>query len=160
MPSVLVFAKTPHSKTPYDQWLEGSGFEPIILTTREYAPGYAHLPQVHAFDDYDTNQLVDKTALRLARAHQVTAVFARAEADVVRAAQLRELLGLPGQHTASALAFRDKVVMKDHLAGGPVEIPVYREVDSAYTALRFIEANLTRPACNAVSHDAVQPQHR
>ncbi|HEX8081243.1 MAG TPA: hypothetical protein VF557_13620 [Jatrophihabitans sp.] len=139
MPSVLIFAKTPYSKTPYDQWLAGSGFEPVILTPREYAEGYAHLPHVHAFDDYDTNQLVDKTALRLAQSHQVQAVFARAEADVVRAAQLRELLGLPGQHTASALAFRDKVLMKNHLAGGPVEIPAYSALDSAYTALDFIE---------------------
>ncbi|WP_037771033.1 ATP-grasp domain-containing protein [Streptomyces sclerotialus] len=135
---VLVFAKTPHAKTPYDRWLAGSGIEPIILTTTEFAAGYAHLPHVHAFDDYDTNQLVEKTALGLARAHAVEAVFARAEADVVRAAQLRDLLDLPGQRTPSALAFRDKVVMKDHLAGGAVEIPAYRLLDSAYTAVEFI----------------------
>ncbi|GAO08069.1 hypothetical protein TPA0598_03_05300 [Streptomyces lydicamycinicus] len=138
MPHVLVFAKTPYAKTPYDRWLAGSGVEPVILTTTEFAAGYGHLPHVHAFDDYDTNQLVEKTALRLAREHAVTAVFARAEADVVRAAQLRDLLDLPGQRTASALAFRDKVVMKDHLVGGPVEIPAYRALDSAYTALEFI----------------------
>lgn len=126
MPHVLVFAKTPYAKTPYDRWLAGSGVVPVILTTTEFAAGYGHLPHVHAFDDYDTNQLVEKTALRLAREHAVTAVFARAEADVVRAAQLRDLLDLPGQRTASALAFRDKVVMKDHLVGGPVEIPAYR----------------------------------
>ncbi|MGI5484624.1 ATP-grasp domain-containing protein [Streptomyces lavendofoliae] len=138
MRHVLVFAKTPYSKTPYDQWLAGTGIEPVILTTTEFAPGYAHLPLVHAFDDYDTNQLVEKTALRLAREHGVEAVFARAEADVVRAAQLRQLLGLPGQHTASALAFRDKVVMKDHLAGGAVEVPEYRLLDSAYTAVEFV----------------------
>lgn len=135
---VLVFAKTPHTKTPYDQWLASSGVEPVILTTTEFAPAYGHLPHVYAFDDYDTNQLVEKTALRLARDLSVEAVFARAEADVVRAAQLRELLGLPGQHTASALAFRDKVVMKDHLTGGPVGIPSYRLLDSAYTAVEFV----------------------
>ncbi|MFE1173293.1 acetyl-CoA carboxylase biotin carboxylase subunit family protein [Streptomyces sp. NPDC058773] len=138
MPHVLVFAKTPYAKTPYDRWLAGSGFVPVILTTTEFAAGYGHLAHVHAFDDYDTNQLVEKTALRLAREHAVTAVFARAEADVVRAAQLRDLLDLPGQRTASALAFRDKVVMKDHLVGGPVEIPAYRPLDSAYTALEFV----------------------
>ncbi|GFE19263.1 carboxylate--amine ligase [Streptomyces glebosus] len=138
MPHVLVFAKTPYAKTPYDRWLAGSGVVPVILTTTEFAAGYGHLPHVHAFDDYDTNQLVEKTALRLAREHAVTAVFARAEADVVRAAQLRDLLDLPGQRTASALAFRDKVVMKDHLVGGPVEIPAYRPLDSAYTALEFV----------------------
>jgi biotin carboxylase len=139
MRHVLVFAKTPYGKTPYDQWLKGSGIEPIILTTEQYAGGYGHLPDVYAFDDYDSNQLVDKTALRLARTHRVEAVFARAEADVVRAAQLRELLDLPGQKAASALAFRNKVVMKDHLVGGAVEVPRYRLLDSAYTALQFVE---------------------
>jgi biotin carboxylase len=139
MPHVLVFAKTPHDKTPYDRWLAGSGLEPIILTTEQYAAGYRHLPHVHAFDDYDHNQLVEKTALQLARAHHVGAVFARAEADVVRAAQLRDLLDIPGQRTASALAFRNKVIMKDHLVGGAVEVPQYRLLDSAYTAVLFAE---------------------
>lgn len=138
MRHVLVFAKTPYARTPYDRWLDGSGIEPVVLTPTEYAPGYGHLPHVHAFDDYDTNLLVEKTALRLARAHGVEAVFARAEADVVRAARLRDLLDLPGQRTASALAFRDKVIMKDHLAGGPVEIPAHRLLDSAYTAVEFV----------------------
>jgi biotin carboxylase len=139
MQHVLVFAKTPYEKTPYDRWLAGSGLEPIILTTEQYAAGYRHLPQVHAFDDYDHNQLVEKTALALARSHHVKAVFARAEADIIRAAQLRELLDVPGQHTASARAFRDKVTMKDHLAGASVDVPHYRLLDSAYTAVQFAE---------------------
>jgi hypothetical protein len=139
MRRVLVFAKTPYDLTPYDQWLAGSDVEPIILVSQDHAAGYAHLPQVHAFADYDTNQLVEKTALRLAREHRVDAVFARGEADLIRAAQLRDILDLPGQRTASAIAFRDKVVMKDHLAGGPVELPTYRRLDSAYTALEFVE---------------------
>ncbi|MFJ2826912.1 acetyl-CoA carboxylase biotin carboxylase subunit family protein [Streptomyces sp. NPDC087263] len=105
------------------------------MTATEYASGYAHLPYVHAFDAYDTNQLVEKTALRLAREFAVEAVFARAEADIIRAAQLRDL---PGQRTHSAVAFRDKIVMKDHLVGGPVDIPAYQRIDSAYTALAFI----------------------
>lgn len=138
MPHILVFAKTPYARTPYDQWLTGSGIVPVIVTASEYAAGYSHLPHVHAFDAYDTNQLVEKTALHLAREFAVEAVFARAEADIVRAAHLRELLGLPGQDVSSALAFRDKVVMKDHLAGGPVDVPAYRRLDSAYTALEFV----------------------
>ncbi|WP_414168541.1 ATP-grasp domain-containing protein [Streptoverticillium reticulum] len=144
MRRILVFAKTPYSKTPYDRWLEGTGIEPVVLTTDGYAEEYRrHLRHVYAFADYDTNQLVDKTALRLARELGVEAVFARAEADVLRAARLRDLLDLPGQRTASALAFRDKVVMKDHLkdhlAGGPVGLPDYRQVESAYTVLEFVE---------------------
>ncbi len=136
---VLIFAKTAWQRTPYDQWLAGSGVEPVILTPTEYADGYRHLPHVHAFDNYDSNQLVDKIALMLARKHQIDAVFARAEADIVRAAALRELLGLPGQHSRSAAAFRDKVVMKDNLRAGDVAVPSYRRVTSAYDLLDFVE---------------------
>jgi biotin carboxylase len=139
MRHVLVFAKTPYNLTPYDQWLADWGIEPIILVSQEYASGYRHLRHVHAFDSYDNNQLVEKTALNLARAHRVDAVFARGEADLIRAAQLRDVLDLPGQRTPSAVAFRDKVVMKDHLVGGPVEVPRYCRLDSAYTALEFVE---------------------
>lgn len=138
---ILIFAKTSYAKTPYDQWLDGSGIEPIILTPEEYAAGYRHLPQVHAFANYDHNQLVEKTALQVARSHPLVGVFARAEADVIRAAQLRELLDVPGQKTASALAFRNKVIMKDHLRGSGVLLPEYRTLDSAYTAVRFVEAH-------------------
>lgn len=137
--TVLIFAKTPWQRTPYDEWLREWDVRPIILTTTEYAPGYRHLPHVYSFDDYDTNQLVEKAALQLARIHRVSAVFARAEADIMRAAALRELLGLPGQHLDSALAFRDKVVMKDRLSGGEVTVPAYRRIDFAYDALGFIE---------------------
>nr|AIA10717.1 unknown Function [uncultured bacterium] len=70
MRHVLVFAKTPYVWTPYDRWLAGWGIEPIILTPQEYASGYRHLRHVHAFDGYDDNQLVDKAALDLARAHE------------------------------------------------------------------------------------------
>lgn len=136
---LLIFAKTTYAKTPYDQWLSGTGITPIILTPEEYAAGYRHMPNVHAFAGYDHNQLVEKTALKLARQHDLVGVFARAEADVIRAAQLRELLGLPGQKIASALAYRNKVIMKDHLRGSGVRLPAYRTLDSAYTAVQFVE---------------------
>lgn len=135
---VLIFAKTPRAKTPYDEWLAGSGIEPLILATDECAASYAHLPEVHGFASYDQNQLVEKTALALARRHTLVGVFARGEPDIIRAAQLRELLGLPGQHTASALAFRNKVIMKDQLRGAGVQLPAYQAVDSAYRVLAFV----------------------
>ncbi len=135
---VLIFAKTTQTKTPYDEWLAGAGIEPIILAPDEFAPTYQHLPNVHGFANYDHNQLVEKTALQLARSHTLVGIFARGEADVIRAAQLRELLDLPGQKTASALAFRNKVIMKDRLRGSGVRVPAYRAIDSAYSVLGFV----------------------
>lgn len=138
MPHVLVFAKSPHHLTPYDEWLAGSDIEPIVLTPAELAPGYANLRHVHAFEGYDHGQMVEKRALELARSHGVVAVFARGESDIVRAAQLRDLLGLRGQGAESALAYRDKVVMKERLQGSGVALPTYRALDSAYAAIDFV----------------------
>lgn len=139
--SVLIFAKTPYAKTPYDQWLAGTGIAPIVLTTEEFAPGYRHLPEVYSFSDYDHNQLVAKKALQIGGETPLVAVFARAEADILRAAELRGILGLPGQSLASAKAFRNKVVMKDHLVQSGVKLPRYRAIESAYTVLQFVEAH-------------------
>lgn len=134
---VLIFAKTPYERTPYDQWLEGTGITPILLAHEDCADGYRHLPEVYSFSDYDRNPAVAQTALEIARSRPLKAVFARAEADVIRAAQLREFMDIPGQHKASALAFRDKVIMKDALRKSGVELPTYTALDSPYSAFRF-----------------------
>lgn len=136
---ILVFAKTSYSKTPYDQWLANTGIEPIILAPEDTAATYQHLPNVHGFANYDHNQMVEKMALRLGRSHSLVGVFARGEADVIRAAQLRDVLDLPGQRTESALAYRNKVIMKDHVRKSGILMPKYRALDSAYTALQFVE---------------------
>lgn len=136
---VLIFAKTAYAKTPYDQWLAGTGMTPLILTTEEFAPGYRHMGRVYSFADYDRNQLVEKTAYELARKFPLAAVFARAEADVIRASHLRERMGVQGQGVASATAYRNKVTMKDRLRGCGVESPNYRALASAYDALEFVE---------------------
>lgn len=141
MNSVLIFAKTAYSKTPYDQWLAGSGVTPIILTTEEFAPGYRHMSEVYSFADYDQNQLVAKKALQIGRERKLVAIFARAEADILRAAELRDLLNLPGQRLTSAKAFRNKVVMKDSLADSGVNLPHYQAIESVFTILQFVETH-------------------
>jgi biotin carboxylase len=139
--NLLIFAKTSHAKTPYGQWLAGTGIHPIILTAQEYADSYRHMPEVYAFEHYDTNQLIDKMAYEIAQGRSLIGVFARAEADVIRAAQLRARFGIPGQSVESAIAFRNKVDMKDRLRGAGVALPAYAPIDSAYTVLTFVETH-------------------
>ncbi len=136
---VLIFAKTSHKKTPYDQWLVGTGIKPIILTASEYAASYSHLPEVYAFDNYDKNQLVEKTADEIGKSRNLVAVFARAESDIIRAAILRERLDIEGQDLFSAIAFRNKVIMKDLLKNSGVLLPEYTAIDSAYSIIDFID---------------------
>lgn len=140
-PYVLIFAKTAYSKTPYDKWLEGSGVTPLILVAQEYVEGYLHLPHVFAFRNYDNNQKVQLKAIELVRSHHVKAVFARAESDIIRAAQLREIAKIPGQNSESALAYRNKVVMKNQLRSSQVALPSYQGLQSSYEVMQFIETH-------------------
>ncbi|MFP5023483.1 ATP-grasp domain-containing protein [Pseudonocardia phyllosphaerae] len=53
----------------------------------------------------------------------VDRIIAISERDILRAAAARELLGLPGQPISSALAYRDKYVMKSVAATAGVPVP-------------------------------------
>ncbi|MFE9581492.1 acetyl-CoA carboxylase biotin carboxylase subunit family protein [Nocardia sp. NPDC006044] len=50
-------------------------------------------------------------------------IFARRELLIMPAAELREEFGIPGMRPATALRFRDKVVMKEILAGAGIRVP-------------------------------------
>ena len=141
MKYILIFAKTAYSLTPFDIWLEGTGITPMILMPAEFADGYRHLDHLHAFDNYDRNQLVEKTAFELGRQFSPIGIFAGAEADAVRAAMVRERLQIQGQKTTSALAYRNSFIMKNYLKPFGIETPKYRLLTSALDAIDFIEKN-------------------
>jgi len=58
---------------------------------------------------------VEYLALKLFDVYHFTHVIYQAEQDIIRAARIREELGLPGQSVVSANCFRDKCVMKQML---------------------------------------------
>ena len=154
---VLVLADTFHADTPYDEWAGASGAEVWLLVSAEKAAGYAHLPHVEAFPGWWTNPDVEARALEVGRAIRPVAVVARCEPDILRAARVREALGVPGQGLASALAFRDKVVQKDRLRRCGLAVPACRRVGSAEDLRDFIAARgypvVVKPACRSGSVD-------
>ncbi|UYB38605.1 ATP-grasp domain-containing protein [Streptomyces sp. Je 1-4] len=97
-------------------WLPGASL--IVLTARSVVglPSSLPLPRerfarFETVDDYESPE-VDDLIDRICADGGVERVVTTAEIDVVRAARARERHGLPGQSTASALAYRDKHRMK------------------------------------------------
>ncbi|RKH32674.1 ATP-grasp domain-containing protein [Corallococcus sicarius] len=138
---VLVLANTDHEDTPYDEWAAGSDLQLTLLCSEEKAPGYRHLPRVWSFPNYRTNGQVEQTALRLAKEIGFCALFAKGEVDILRAGRLRDALGIPGQGFQSALAFRDKLLMKARLQEGGVPVAAAARVTTACDLLEFVEAH-------------------
>jgi hypothetical protein len=142
--SVLILHRGPLEHSPYDEWLADYDGDVLLLASREQlelagerlprASGYRH---IEAVSGYDVSGRVELRALELARAHGVRHIVACQERDLERAAQLREILGLPGQRLASATAFRDKVTMKELARAAMVPVAPYAEVECATDLVAF-----------------------
>lgn len=102
--------------------------EEIVLFSQVDRPDAADYARVERIDSFDSDGRTDVRALEAARQTGVRTVFAHSEYDLIRAAKLRETLGLPGQSTESAFAYRDKVRMKQLAAKGGVAVPPYRRL--------------------------------
>lgn len=134
---ILILVKTSYTKTPYDKWLLKSDVEPILIVSSEYAKEYEHMENVYSFDKYTDDNLVEKKVIEIGEKFNLVGLFARAESDIIRAAKLREMLNLSGQKMESALAFRNKVIMKDYLKNSNITLPNYSHIASPATVLDF-----------------------
>jgi hypothetical protein len=136
--SVLVLHRGALADAPYDKWLSDLDADVLLLAAQEQLDlsgdalpqegGYRH---VEAVSGYDVNGYIEARALELARRHEVRRIVATQERDLERAAQLREILGLPGQRLASATAFRDKVEMKNLVRDAGIPVAPHAEVECA-----------------------------
>lgn len=123
---ILILDRADGALPPYRQWLEDASAPVALLTERPASElercdtrGYAH---VRCFADYATSGRVERSAVELADCATISAVVAVAADDAIRAAALRELLGVEGQRRDEAIAQRDLVALRNRLqrAGLPV----------------------------------------
>jgi hypothetical protein len=89
------------------------------------------------FLDFLNSSLVEAAVFRAHQKQPVTRVVATGEVGVLRAARLRAAIGIPGQSVDSALAYRDKVLMKALCARTGVRVAGYQEIGSPSDLVRF-----------------------
>ncbi len=144
MPTTLLLSRQPLTTRPLQEWLDQPR-DAVLLTTPKAVAGSEavlaeHFPRHVLVEDYhawDTERVVEQVA----REHRVDLVASTSESDVVRAARLRERLGLPGQDVASATAYRDKVRMKQLAAGAGIAVPHFAAIDCPADLLDFVEVH-------------------
>jgi hypothetical protein len=135
--AILIINRSRYPKAPYDVLLRSLDREPILLIT-EFSEGFEGKHEVvERIDRFRRNGNVELRALELGEKYPISHVVATSEYDLVRAAVLRERFGVSGQSPASALAFRDKVLMKD-ITRDAVDVPRYRRIRSVFDIIDFI----------------------
>eukprot|EP00842_Homolaphlyctis_polyrhiza_P004440 jgi/Hompol1/4998/HPOL_001100-RA len=86
------------------------------------------------------NGLVEVWAQRLHQTHRIDIVYTKQEDLILRAAHIREMLGVAMGHVRSdALLFRDKYAMKDRAQLHGFPVPAFDRVFSPVDILQFVE---------------------
>ncbi|MBW8308162.1 MAG: ATP-grasp domain-containing protein [Candidatus Paracaedibacteraceae bacterium] len=92
-------------------------------------------------DEYYDSSEVEIEALKLHKAYRYNRIVtpANGESDLIRAASLRSYLNLEGQSYESALAFRDKFIMKEEVSKAGIKTPEYSLINSTIDLLNFVD---------------------
>lgn len=99
---------------------------------------YSKVKLVENYFDYGE---VETKAIELYQDNPFQWIIAPAEHDILRAGKLRSVLKLEGQSYESAVAFRDKVIMKDIASKNGINTPTYRSIFSPLDAYTFMRDN-------------------
>lgn len=130
---------------PYDRWLSDYDGDVLLIASKEHLgwvgsalpTGETSYRHMAAVDGYELTGVVESRVLELAREFDVTDVVTVQEHDLERAARLREILGLDGLSSASALAWRNKLLMKQIVQQAGIEVAEQRAVDCATDLISF-----------------------
>lgn len=102
-------------------------------------------------DLLNVKKKVELKAEELNEKYKFTHVCYQAEQDILRAARLREFFGLGGQTFRNALAFRDKVLMKEEVEKAGLSVPPFSRVHSYSSILlhykKFGLPLVAKPTC-------------
>ena len=128
----------------FDTWLSKKHVK-VLLTSSEVAKSLPFAAtsayrKLEGFDNYEVNGNVERRALELHAELNFTHVVALCEEDLIRAARLRQALGIRfGQSVDSALRFRDKVLMKQVLQAKGIAVPTFAPVDCPLDVINFVK---------------------
>lgn len=107
------------------------------MLTQIERPDLDKYDHVEIIESFDKNGWTEIRVLELHSQYNFRVILPHQEKDVIRAARLREYLGLPGQSVESAIAYRDKVRMKEMVRRAGVEVADFRTLDSPLDLYRF-----------------------
>ncbi|OHU86157.1 MULTISPECIES: ATP-grasp domain-containing protein [Pseudoalteromonas] len=153
MRHIIIFNRLPKAIADFGQWLNDDTLQCHYLMCSKVADQFSEL-EPYAFDSYDDDGIVAK-AYELCKLYPVDSIVTTSEFDVLRCAQLREYFDIPGQKATNALAFRDKVLMKETAGKCGVNVPTFTKAKNVIDVLSFVQSNaypvVVKPADGAGS---------
>lgn len=138
---ILIFNRSSKETADYKRWLSDLNEEIYLVTSISNMNQFQGYDKIMGYEGFYSNNNPDIDILELSRSTFFSRIVATSELDIIRAANLRHKLGIVGQNIESAIAFRDKVVMKTILQNKKIDVPQFIALDNPIRLYEFIEEN-------------------
>lgn len=137
--AVLILTRFKPFMVNYKKWLYAFNEQLIIFTPKKHEESYKKegYDLVIGFDDFDNDNLIFFHANTLFNTMGFNNIIALDERDIIRAALLRQEYNLPGQKVSSAIAYRNKLIMKTFLQKQNISVPPFAPVHSLFDIFNF-----------------------
>lgn len=136
--SIVIIDREGKSKHNYLKWLNVFDKDVYILGHLETIGSFSYDKAI-GFPEFETNGNVEQFIYELNKIDPVKTVLAFEEGSVIRAACIRENLGINGQTLEGALLFRDKYLMRKKLSREGLKMPAFRKVNHFMDIISFCE---------------------
>jgi len=137
--AILILNQFPGFYSDYYDFLSELNEDLYLFTNDEGSHKKELYKLVKSFNNFGNNTMVEIEALTLHKSVSFHTIIAFDEEDIIRAARLRERLGIEGQNVSSAIAFRDKVQMKSLVSNKGIPCPNFKKLDSVLDVFSFVE---------------------
>lgn len=127
---IVVVHRVPVNVTPLHTWFSDSGTDVVLITTTTAASGYIDAGMtVVALQDYTCDEELNSAVARIATEGTIQRLICGTEDDLLRCAKIRADFGIPGMSVDAALAFTDKLLMKQFVSTAGVRTPIFSGAD-------------------------------
>jgi predicted ATP-grasp superfamily ATP-dependent carboligase len=138
---IVIINQFSPQRVDYLKAMEDQNPEVILLTRNKHEEKFkSFFPKTIGFENFEDNDYVYSYINDLHTKNPIDRIVATHEFDLVKAGQIRDFLSIPGQNSESAIAFRDKYVMKE-LLKNVIKTPIFKKVNNVVDLLNFKQIN-------------------
>lgn len=143
---ILIISRFPLAFTPFHDALKEIPADNVILFGSNRIPDSdiesfsSRYKKIVRFVNFTSTEF-DIECIQLWDSFPYTRVIIFDEGDLIRAASLRNLFRLSGQSLESAIAFKNKVIMKQKVSNSGIEIPSFGQITTTAEVYDFIRRN-------------------
>lgn len=134
MKNILILASQNINYFPVLDWIKNTNYNFYIFVKEEHKNDYLKYGsdfnniKIFHFKNWNKNWNIENKIIELNKIYTIHKLISVTEEDTIRAALLRDMLRIEGQNIESAIFFRNKDKMKEHVSEMGFKVPEFKVI--------------------------------